>query len=41
MPWATLYDNVSLPLRIQGRPRTDARHRIEPTLASWRSDGAP
>ncbi|WP_295453101.1 ABC transporter ATP-binding protein [uncultured Thiodictyon sp.] len=32
MPWATLYDNVSLPLRIQGTPRADARRRIEPTL---------
>jgi NitT/TauT family transport system ATP-binding protein len=32
MPWATLYDNVSLPLRIQGTPRADARRRILPTL---------
>jgi NitT/TauT family transport system ATP-binding protein len=34
MPWATLYDNVSLPLRIAGVSRTEAHRRIEPTLES-------
>ncbi|WP_295389291.1 ABC transporter ATP-binding protein [uncultured Thiodictyon sp.] len=34
MPWATLYDNVSLPLRIQDLPRAEARRRIEPALES-------
>jgi NitT/TauT family transport system ATP-binding protein len=34
MPWATLYDNVSLPLRIARVPRGEARQRIEPILES-------
>ena len=34
MPWATLWDNVSLPLRIRSTPGAEARRRIEPTLAA-------
>ena len=34
MPWATLYDNVRLPLRVAGLSRAEARERIAPVLAS-------
>jgi NitT/TauT family transport system ATP-binding protein len=34
MPWATVWDNVYLPLRILGVTRADAARRIEETLAS-------
>ncbi len=34
MPWATLFDNVRLPLRIAGVSRAEARDRITPLLAS-------
>jgi NitT/TauT family transport system ATP-binding protein len=34
MPWATLFDNVRLPLRIAGVSRAEARRRIAPTLES-------
>lgn len=34
LPWATLFDNVRLPLRIAGVSRADARARIAPLLAS-------
>jgi NitT/TauT family transport system ATP-binding protein len=34
MPWATLFDNVRLPLRIAGVSGEAARARIEPVLAS-------
>jgi NitT/TauT family transport system ATP-binding protein len=34
MPWASLYDNVRLPLRIAGLSRAETRARIEPTLHS-------
>jgi NitT/TauT family transport system ATP-binding protein len=34
MPWATLFDNVRLPLRIAGISRAEAQHRIAPVLAS-------
>jgi NitT/TauT family transport system ATP-binding protein len=34
MPWASLYDNVRLPLRIAGVSRSQARRRIVPTLES-------
>jgi NitT/TauT family transport system ATP-binding protein len=34
MPWATLFDNVRLPLRIAGVSRGEARNRIAPVLAS-------
>jgi NitT/TauT family transport system ATP-binding protein len=33
MPWATVSDNVFLPLRLQGMSRTDARDRIDDALA--------
>ena len=32
MPWATVFDNVYLPLRLAGRSRADSRARIEETL---------
>jgi NitT/TauT family transport system ATP-binding protein len=34
MPWATVYDNVRLPLRISRVTGRDARERIEPALAA-------
>ena len=33
LPWATLFDNVWLPLRLAGLGRAQARGRIEETLA--------
>ncbi len=32
MPWATVFDNVFLPLRLAGRPRREARAGIERAL---------
>ncbi len=32
MPWATVFDNVWLPLRLKGASRSDARARIEAML---------
>lgn len=32
MPWATVFDNVFLPLRLQGSTRHDARPRIDESL---------
>lgn len=34
MPWATVFDNVFLPLRIQGKSATSVRADIEAVLAS-------
>nr|WP_297357572.1 ABC transporter ATP-binding protein [uncultured Caldimonas sp.] len=34
MPWATVYDNVWLPLRVAGASRQEARARIEALLQS-------
>jgi NitT/TauT family transport system ATP-binding protein len=34
MPWATVWDNVFLPLRLQRRSRTDAAARIDEVIAS-------
>ncbi len=34
MPWATVFENVFLPLRLRGMSRADARDRIEEALAS-------
>ncbi len=34
MPWATVFDNVWLPLRLAGRSRADARTVVEPLLQS-------
>ena len=34
MPWATVWDNVYLPLRLAGRSRSDASASIAATLAS-------
>ena len=34
MPWASVFDNVWLPLRIAGMPRAEARERIAPVLQS-------
>jgi len=34
MPWASVWDNVYLPLRILGVTRADAARRIEETLAA-------
>ncbi|HXF87155.1 MAG TPA: ABC transporter ATP-binding protein [Xanthobacteraceae bacterium] len=34
MPWATVFDNVFLPLRIAGQSRNEAAGRIMPILAS-------
>src|ERR1700744_1786358 len=34
MPWATVWDNVYLPLRLLGRSRADAMPQIEAGLAS-------
>lgn len=32
MPWATVYENVWLPLRLDGRSRADVRGEVEETL---------
>jgi NitT/TauT family transport system ATP-binding protein len=34
MPWATVFDNVFLPLRIAGQSRTEATARVMQSLAS-------
>ncbi|MDN2564603.1 ABC transporter ATP-binding protein [Aquibium sp. A9E412] len=34
MPWATVFDNVFLPLRLGGMRRREARDRVEEALAS-------
>ncbi len=34
MPWATVFDNVRLPLRLRGVPRAEARASIEEALES-------
>jgi NitT/TauT family transport system ATP-binding protein len=39
MPWATVWDNTFLPLRLAGVARNDAAARIEATLASLGLDG--
>jgi NitT/TauT family transport system ATP-binding protein len=39
MPWATVWENAYLPLRISGVARTDAARRIDETLASVGLDG--
>jgi NitT/TauT family transport system ATP-binding protein len=33
MPWATVFDNVFLPLRLAGTPRSDAKDRVMEALA--------
>jgi NitT/TauT family transport system ATP-binding protein len=39
MPWATVWDNAYLPLRILGVSRADAARRIDETLAAVGLDG--
>ena len=39
MPWATVWDNVYLPLRILGVSRADAARRIDETLTAVGLDG--
>ncbi len=39
MPWATVFENVRLPLRLAGRPAADSRARIDETLAMVGLDG--
>ncbi|MBL8385303.1 MAG: ABC transporter ATP-binding protein [Burkholderiales bacterium] len=39
MPWATVFDNVWLPLRLAGVPRAQARARVEAALANVGLDG--
>lgn len=34
MPWATVYDNVYLPLRLRGEPRKAADERVRAALAT-------
>jgi NitT/TauT family transport system ATP-binding protein len=34
MPWATVWDNVFLPLRLQRRPRVDVAAKIDEAIAS-------
>ncbi len=34
MPWACVFDNVGLPLRLAGVPRTEAKARIDAALQS-------
>jgi NitT/TauT family transport system ATP-binding protein len=34
MPWASVWDNVYLPLRLMGAPREEAAPKIEATLAA-------
>ena len=39
MPWATLFDNVFLPLRLGGASRTGARDRVRAAIASVGLEG--
>ena len=39
MPWATVWDNVYLPLRLAGESRSSVSDRIEQTLAAVGLDG--
>ncbi len=39
LPWATLFDNVQLPLRLAGMSRNAARERVLEALALVRLDG--
>ena len=39
MPWATVFDNVRLPLGLAGRPAADSRAKIDETLAMVGLDG--
>ena len=34
MPWATVFDNVFLPLRLAGRPRAAVASRVMESLAT-------
>jgi len=33
MPWASVFDNVRLPLKLQGRPRREVREEVERALS--------
>src|SRR5579875_657844 len=39
MPWATVWDNAYLPLRLMGKSRREAAQRIDETLAAVGLDG--
>ena len=39
MPWATVWDNVYLPLRLAGEPRTSVSDRIAGTIAAVGLEG--
>ena len=39
MPWATVFDNVWLPLRLAGISRAEAKQRVEAALAQVHLDG--
>ena len=39
MPWANVFDNVRLPLRLRGRGRAAVRSEVEATLAMVGLDG--
>lgn len=39
MPWASVFDNVRLPLKLAGRPLAETRTKIEHTLAMVGLDG--
>ena len=39
MPWATVWDNAYLPLRLMGKSRREAAPRIDETLAAVGLDG--
>ena len=41
MPWATVFDNVYLPLRLKGISRPDAQVDVEAALASVGLSGLP
>ena len=40
LPWATLFDNIHLPLKLAGLSRSEARPRIEEALALVGLEGA-
>ena len=41
MPWASVFDNVLLPLQLQSKPAANSAERVDRGARSRRSDGLP